>query len=115
MQTKQKVTLYLPPELHRRLKIGAAVSGEAMSAIAQKAIVFYLEHADVVDEVEASHGRTHQVYHCPECETGVVLKKGELVSLGDRPGILEEDLPVEAIGSVRSQLDRPGEELVLAP
>ncbi len=115
MQTKQKVTLYLPPELHRQLKIGAAVNAEPMSAIAQKAIVFYLEHADVVEEVEASHGRTHQVYHCPACETAMVLEQGEMAALGDRPGVLEEDLPVEAIGSVSSQSDRPGEELVLAP
>ena len=32
MQDKQKVTLYLPPELHRELKIKAAVEAEPMSA-----------------------------------------------------------------------------------
>ena len=34
MQTKQKVTLYLSPELHRRLKIRSAVDSEPMSDLA---------------------------------------------------------------------------------
>ncbi len=56
MQDKHKVTLYLPPELHRQLKIRSAVDLEPMSAIAERALVFYLKHPEVVDEVEASQG-----------------------------------------------------------
>lgn len=50
MQNKQKVTLYIPPKLHRQLKIRAAVDTESMSAIVEKAIVFYMEHSEVVEE-----------------------------------------------------------------
>lgn len=95
MQEKHKVTLYLPPDLHRQLKIRAAVDAEAMSAIAQRAIIFYLNHAEVVDEVEA-HGRTHQVYSCPECAAALVIREGEAAPLGKQPSFLDEGLP--AIG-----------------
>jgi len=50
MQAKQKVTLYLSPELHRRLKIRAAIDAEPMSELAERAIVFYLAHPELVDE-----------------------------------------------------------------
>lgn len=96
MQDKQKVTLYLPPELHRQLKIKAAVEDEPMSAIAERALSFYLAHPDVVDSLEASYGQTHQVYHCPDCSSPVVLLDGELVSLKTQPGVLPvpESAPV---------------------
>lgn len=88
MQEKQKVTLYLPPELHRQLKIKAAVEDEPMSAIAERALSFYLAHSEVVDSLEASYGQTHQVYHCPDCSSPVVLLDGDLVSLKTQPGVL---------------------------
>ena len=92
MQDKQKVTLYLPPELHRQLKVRAAIETQPMSALAERAIGFYLSHADIVAEVEESkQGRTYQVYSCPECHTSVVLRSKELVSLPDRPSLLGED------------------------
>ncbi len=47
-QKATKVTLYLPPELHRQLRICSAVEGEAMSSIAKRAIDFYLAHSDLV-------------------------------------------------------------------
>ncbi|MBW4551644.1 MAG: hypothetical protein KME35_11115 [Aphanocapsa sp. GSE-SYN-MK-11-07L] len=104
MQDKQKVTLYLKPELHRQLKIQAAVDSEPMSEIAERAIGFYLDHPDVIEEVEASgFGATHQVYACPECSSPMVLRSGELLSLREQPSVLEEDLPVPA---------RAAEELV---
>jgi hypothetical protein len=93
MQDKQKVTLYLPPELHRQLKIKSAVSSEAMSTLAEKALLFYLTHSDVVEQVEA-HGHTHQIYGCPSCAASVVVRDGELVALGQQPGVLlEGELP----------------------
>ncbi len=96
MQDKQQVTLYLPPELHRQLKIRGAVDAEPMSVIAERAIDFYLDHPDVVEEVEASgQGSTHQVYSCPACTSSVVLRSGEMIALQDQPSVVsEEALPV---------------------
>jgi hypothetical protein len=91
MQDKQKVTLYLPPELHRELKIKAAVEADPMSTLAERAIAFYLHHSDIVDEVEASHGSTHQVYSCPECASPVVLREQALVALNVQPGLIAEE------------------------
>jgi plasmid stability protein len=111
MQDKQKVTLYLPPGLHRQLKIRAAVDLDSMSAMVERAIVFYLHHPEVVDEVEASYGRTHQVYSCPECSSSVVLKGGDLIPLKNQPSMLAEDLPVEKVREeVSSPTDSQGEE-----
>jgi hypothetical protein len=56
MQNKQKITLYLPPNLHRQLKIRAAVDSEAISAITERAIAFYLTEADIVEETEETTG-----------------------------------------------------------
>jgi hypothetical protein len=91
MQDKHKVTLYLPPELHRQLKIRSAVDLEPMSAIAERALVFYLKHPEVVDEVEASQGQTHKVYSCPECASSLVMKQGEMISVGEQPTVLIEE------------------------
>lgn len=91
MQDKQKVTLYLPPDLHRQLKIRGAVHAEPMSAIAERAIDFYLGHPEVVEQTEAAYGSTHQVYTCPECTTTVVLREGEMVSLKEQPAMLSDD------------------------
>lgn len=111
MQDKQKVTLYLPPELHRQLKIRAAVDSEPMSAIAERAIVFYLAHPEVVDEIEASHGSSHRVYTCPECTSSVVLREGEMLSLKEQPGVLaEEGLSVERVQKVNASPEQQGEQ-----
>jgi hypothetical protein len=97
MQDKQKVTLYLPPDLHRKMKIRAAVDGGAMSDFAQRAIEFYLAHPEVVDQDQngSSFGKTHQVHSCPECDASVVVRDGDLVSLRQQPGaVIEEEVPV---------------------
>lgn len=99
MQDKHKVTLYLPPELHRQLKIRSAVESEPMSTIAERAIVFYLKHSDVVEEVE-THGQSHRVYNCPECASSLVIKQGEMSSVGEQPGILIEDHSSSSVGDV---------------
>ena len=90
MEDKQKVTLYLPPQLHRQLKIRSAVDADSMSNIVEKAVAFYLNHSDVVDGID-SHGSTHQIYSCPACEHSVVIRDGEMVKLGQQPGLLIED------------------------
>jgi hypothetical protein len=113
MQAKQKVTLYLSPELHRRLKIRAAIDSEPMSELAERALIFYLTHPEVVDEVEASIGRNHRVYACPECASSVVLRDGEMVSLSGQPGVMvQEKLGVEQVPQVTPAQQRE-EELVL--
>jgi hypothetical protein len=102
MQDKQKVTLYLPPELHRKLKIRAAVEGETMTDIAQRALVFYMSHPEVVEQYEG-FGQAHRVYSCPDCTSPLALREGELVSLGQHADILLDDtLPVDkvSVGSV---------------
>lgn len=91
MQDKQKVTLYIPPELHRQLKIKAAVETEPMSAIAERALAFYIEHSDVVEELESSVGTAHRVYACPECATSVVVRADELVALKSQSVLLGDD------------------------
>lgn len=111
MQDKQKVTLYLPPGLHRQLKIRAAVDSESMSGMVERAIVFYLRHPEVVEEVEASYGNSHRVYACPECSNSVVLQDGEMVSLKNQPSILAEDISVEKVREeVGSPTGAQGEE-----
>lgn len=83
MQDKQKVTLYLSSDLHRQLKIRAAIDQDPMSDLAQKAISFYLSFPDIVES--AGVGHTHQIYNCPECTQSVVFKTGELISLSGSP------------------------------
>lgn len=98
MQAKQKVTLYLSPELHRKLKIRSAIDSEPMSELTERALDFYLANSELVEEVESSYGRTHKVYSCPTCESSVVLRDGELVALGQQPGVIgqqEEHLPLD--------------------
>ncbi len=110
MQAKQKVTLYLSPGVHRQLKIRAAIDSDLMSEIAERAIVFYLCHSEVVEEMEASHGQNHRVYDCPECTTSVVLQDGDLVSLSSQAGVRaeEEKLTVKQVQSVKP--DAEGKE-----
>jgi len=91
MQDKHKVTLYLPPDLHRQLKIRSAVELEAMSAIAERAIEFYLTHSDIVDEIETFHGQSHRIYTCPECVSSLILREGEMVSLREQSGLLPDN------------------------
>jgi hypothetical protein len=92
MQDKHKVTLYLPPGVHRQLKIKSAVDTESMSTLVERAVLFYLNHPEIVEDEETVYGRTHQVYNCPNCSTSVVMKEGDLVSVLNQPGILADDL-----------------------
>jgi hypothetical protein len=108
MQDKQKVTLYLPPELHRKLKIQAAMSSEAMSILAERALNFYLMYPEVVEQQDEAHGQTHRIYDCPSCTTPVVLRNGELTALGQHGSVLQDELSTVTIGS-------PSEEKVVVP
>lgn len=113
MQSKQKVTLYIPPELHRRLKIKAAVDVESMSALVERAIAFYMQYPEKVEEIEASvQGTTHQVHFCPECNTAVVVREGNLVSLSDRDSILSDEISLQVSERVGESGESNEEELV---
>jgi hypothetical protein len=91
--SKHKVTLYLPPELHRQLKIKAAVDEQPMSALAERALQFLLEHPEAV---EAAHGRAHRVYACPECKTSLVMRSDSLEMLPRTKAILNDPPLTEA-------------------
>ncbi|PZV11971.1 MAG: hypothetical protein DCF20_18635 [Pseudanabaena sp.] len=102
MQDKQKVTFYLHERLHQQLKIRSAIDGDSMSDLADKAISFYLAHADIVESSGVGH--THQTYNCPSCSQTVVIREGELLAIG---GNRSQTLPVTV-----SKADSPDEELV---
>ncbi|MBW4631623.1 MAG: hypothetical protein KME30_06895 [Iphinoe sp. HA4291-MV1] len=111
MQAKQKVTLYLSPELHRKLKIRSAIDSEPMSELAERALDFYLANSELVEEAEASYGRTHRVYSCPTCESSLVLRDGELVTLGNQPGVIsrqEERFSIDEMN--RDETNQKGKE-----
>lgn len=112
MQEKQKVTLYLPPTLHRQLKVKAAIDTDSMSALVEKAISFYLRHPDTVEEVEASYGKTHQVHVCPECDAAMVMRDGEMISLKNQPNIVDEKFPLIGEGSEINADKEVQEELI---
>lgn len=112
MQSKQKVTLYIPPDLHRQLKIRAAIDTESMSALVEKAVSFYINHSDKVESIEESlRGKTHQVHLCPECDAAMVMREGKMVSLRDQPGVITEKLPLSMRGVDTSE-ESQGENLV---
>jgi len=112
MQAKQKVTLYLSPELHKRLKIRSAVDSEPMSELAERALGFYLANSELVEEVDDSYGRTHRVYSCPTCESSLVLRDGELVTLGNQPGVIGDHLPIDDMERDETNKQKGEEELV---
>lgn len=91
MEDKQKATLYLSSDLHKQLKVTAAVQQENMSELAERAINFYLCHPEVVAEVEANEfGTTHRVYACPECASAVVMRGDQLVPIKNQPTVLDD-------------------------
>ena len=113
MQSKQKVTLYIPPELHKKLKIKAALDTDSMSALVEKAIAFYMQYPETVEETEASnHGQTHQVHFCPECEEPVVMRKGELVSLRGESSLIADEISLNVSSKSEDSDESNEEELV---
>lgn len=103
-----KVTLYLPRDLHRQLKIRSAVDGESMSTLAEYALQFYLSHSEVVEEY-STHGSTYRTYSCPSCSDAVVMRGDTLVSVKDVTSRSDSDeLHVDVKGVV-SEGSRPEE------
>jgi len=99
MSDKQKVTLYLPPDVHRQLKIQAATGGESMSGLVEQAVVFYLNHSEVVEQVQQEQqGQTYRLYECPQCESALMMDKGELTALqGQAASVNTEELATEQV------------------
>ncbi|MEM9770223.1 MAG: hypothetical protein AAF889_01240 [Cyanobacteria bacterium P01_D01_bin.73] len=62
-----------------------------MSSMVERALAFYLEHSDVVDQHSEPLGQTHRVYSCPDCESTSVIRDGELVSLSSSSSFLDDD------------------------
>ncbi len=109
MQEKQKVTLYLPPGVHRQLKIRAAIDSDSMSAVVERAIAFYLKYPEKVEEVEATtYGKTHQVHICPECEAAMVIREGELVSLKHQPSVITDEFSLEVPETIEKKAKSGG-------
>jgi hypothetical protein len=104
MQDKQKVTFYLPERLHQQLKIRSAIDRDSMSDLAERAITFYLAHADIVESSGVGH--THQTYNCPSCSQTVVIRDGELLAIS---GNRTQSLPVTV-----SKADSPDEEQLVS-
>ncbi len=103
MQDKQKVTFYISPELHYRLKVKAAVDVSSMSDIVEKAVDFYIHHPEIIDEVEAAQRNSYKVHQCPECSSSVVLKDGQLVTLGHQPTVVTEELPMDQVNNPNNE------------
>lgn len=112
-EDKQKVTLYLPPELHRQLKVKAAVDVGTMTDIAKRAIEFYLLNPEVVESHSDLYGQAHRVYGCPECSSHLVLRDGEMVSLNAAQAVPLAQVSLSRNTSqVASASAQGGEELV---
>ena len=79
MPAKQKITLYISDDLHKRFKIRSAIDGETMSSIAQRVIESYLTNPDALDSSGEVYGQTHRIHACPKCATPVALREDELV------------------------------------
>ena len=82
MPAKQKVTLYISDDLHRQFKIRSAVDGETMSSMAQRAIEFYLGHAELIESSAETQGQTHRIHTCPECSAAVAVREDGLALIG---------------------------------
>jgi hypothetical protein len=123
MEAKQKVTLYLPNQVHSQLKIRAAIDQKSMSELTEQAVTFYLTHPDIVKVNGIGH--IHQVYNCPACTETLVIRKGELYAVSGektnskgstsssenaKNNILNSDQDIEIIGSeetdVREQINQ---------
>ena len=90
---KVKVTLYISPDVHRKLKIVSAVTAVSMSSIVEQSINSYLEHLEREDMGEANgYGRTHQIHNCPECAHPLVFRAGKLSAVSSTPTVVGEPL-----------------------
>ncbi|MEA5420013.1 hypothetical protein VB712_12350 [Spirulina sp. CCNP1310] len=94
--------------MHRRLKIKSVVDEESMSALVERAIQFYLQYPEAVEEIEAAQGQkgqSHRVHACPDCGSALVQRDGDLISLRNQPSIITDELtPDLSVEKVRESL-----------
>ena len=96
MQNKQKVTLYIPSEIHKRLKISAATDEESMSFIVEKAVDFYLQHPPKVEESEnINSGKIYQVHFCPECKAAISIKDKQILPLKNQSNVIKDNFSLD--------------------
>lgn len=96
MQNKQKVTLYIPSEIHKRLKIRAATDEESMSFIVEKAVDFYLQHPPKVEESEnINSGKIYQVHFCPECKAAISIKDKQILPLKNQSNVIKDNFSLD--------------------
>lgn len=114
MPAKQKVTLYISDDLHRQFKIRSAIDGETMSSMAQRAIEFYLGHADIVEDTREVHGQTHRIHSCPKCAAPVALREEGLALIEGHASQEDKGLgSLDVLPELGSDSNHPsGEELV---
>lgn len=99
-----------------------------MSAMVEKAILFYLQHPEVIEEVEeqsstigqqgksqGNPGQSHQVYQCPDCRAPLVQRDGELISLKNQAGVLVEDIQEQETQEQKTQEQETQEQETLVP
>ncbi len=104
MPDKQKVTLYLSDDLHRQFKIRSAVDGESMSAMAQRALKFYLSHANLIENSVEGYGGAYQIHNCPQCEASVTLNRDGLSLVKHHNNHVQNELlDMEGISSLAKQ------------
>lgn len=110
MPAKQKVTLYISDDLHRQFKIRSAVDGETMSSMAQRAMEFYLGHAELVENSDEVHGQTHRIHTCPECAAAVAVRDDGLALIGDHAKRQVENMTgLERISELSADAPSPEE------
>lgn len=99
----QKVTLYLPPELHRQLKIRAEVDSNALSELAERAIAFYLSHSESVDQHEEEVKSNISHLYSLDGEA-LAISDGELVALpNESQSLMQAYHFIVAEGEVKKQ------------
>ncbi len=114
MPAKQKVTLYLPDELHRQFKIRSAIDGETMSLMAQRAIEFYLSsvegNANLLGESSDGYGQSHRIHACPKCAASVAMKGDELALIHEHSELGPVVLPdLDRISELSASSKSPDE------
>lgn len=88
-ENKQKVTLYIPPDLHRKLKIKAAIDADVMSSLVEKAVSYYIDGCDAIDEIPSTREKIPGVEFAPEPIKQLALKARF------NSGALTEDVALE--------------------
>ena len=84
-----------------------------MSALVEKAVAFYMQFPEKVDEIKSSvHGKTHQIHMCPDCDAPMVMRDGEMVSLSSRSTVVKESIPLEVANRAEGNVKPNEEELV---